>query len=266
MKRRAKQLLSMLPILMVAVGAQAAPPSLDEIQAVRASGDAVPAETQNHRTDALRDAALSFGIRAGLARRTWETNELLSSLTSQLDRTYDWSALMIRGPGQTLLDPPIVADVSDALDVARDGQSTAQAARLLRIIADAKMTTVARSWRDYLVRAADAPVQPPAVLLPRTDAEVERWKAVTAEGWTLGLIQADDTFSSDLARLERDFVGAVRFRELVALNMASMPYIEIVDRGVTGNAREVRIGDRQMRITGQGALDAIWSRWRAVPQ
>jgi defect-in-organelle-trafficking protein DotC len=251
---------------LLSAAAFAVPPVLEDVQGVRGQGERTSAEQESLRGDALRDAALSFGIRAGLARKTWENNQLLDTLTSKLDATYDWRALMLKGPAQTLLEPPIVADVSDALDVAKDGQSTAQAARLLRIIADAKMTTVARSWRDYLVRSAENAELPPAILLPRTDSEIERWRVVTAEGWSIGLAQANETFSSDLARLERDYIGAIRFRELVALNMAAMPHVELIDRGVTGNNREIRIGDREIRITGQGALDSVWNRWMAVPK
>lgn len=248
-----------------ASGRAAEPPSLADIQAAKPV-TALAERSPQIRSDALSNAALSYGMRAGLAARTFVIAHLVQGQTAALDALFDFRAFSLPGPGGTLLDPPIASEAIDAITIAEGGQSTAVANRVLGLIRNAELVAVPKNWREYLILSWELPDPPHDTLLPRTDQERELWRSTTERGWRLGQQQADDTFREDLARLERDFRGIILFRTLVARDMAQMPWVDVVDRGVTGNASSVRIGDREIRIMQPGRLEVDPTRWGALPQ
>ena len=67
--------------------------------------------------------------------------------------------------------------------------------------------------------------------MPRDDEEREYWAEYVEKGWKYGYEQADEVFREDLARLESDFQGMIRYRALLAQGMISPPYALQVDRG-----------------------------------
>lgn len=213
------------------------------------------------RSDAIREAALSYGMRAGLAYRTWEISKILDSQASALDANFPFRIVQIAGPGQTVLDPPVIAEAVDAIDLSKSAQSIAIADKVLKIIETARLTPVARSWRQYLDRDWETADLPPVVLLPRDDKERDIWKETVTAGWNMGFDQANETLDVDRNRLTEDFVGMVRFHTLVAQHIVEKPFIDLVERGVTGGGQQLRIGDREVRITQPALLDKNIVRW-----
>jgi defect-in-organelle-trafficking protein DotC len=97
--------------------------------------------------------------------------------------------------------------------------------------------------------------------LPKDDTERAAWRIFVKQGWAAGVVQAEDTFEADLDRLTEDFVGMVRYRELLAQRMISPPFAIADDRGVTGGGTEMRIGDRGVTITDKSALIPRSDQW-----
>lgn len=255
-----------LAALLVTVGAAAAekqpakPKTLAEI--LDAPNGTVDPESKNQpRAEALRDAALSYGMRAGLAYRSWEITQTLNSQASALDTSFAFRVVQIAGPGQTVLDPPVIAEAVASIDISREAQSIAIADKVLKIIESARLTPVPRSWRQYLDRGWEEADLPHRSLLPKDDKEKATWKETVTSGWKIGVEQANDTLQVDLNRLTEDFVGMVRFHQLVAQNIVEKPFIDLVDRGVTGGGQQLRIGDREVRITQPALLDKNTQRW-----
>jgi defect-in-organelle-trafficking protein DotC len=150
------------------------------------------------------------------------------------------------------------------LKIVDQGQSAALTDKILTISANAKLVTTARDWRTYLERTWGKPESPPNTLLPKTPEERDNWAKWVKEGWAKGIQQADDIFSEDLARLNRDFTGMVRYRKLLAEAVVSAPYAGLVERGVTGGGLEMRIGDRAVTITGPAQLKTQSDTWRPI--
>jgi defect-in-organelle-trafficking protein DotC len=244
------------------------PPIVQELQEMQGSSDdaeKTAAFGLEIRKDALREAALSYGARGGLASRTFEIQRRLAEYDTSLSKTFDFKRLLISAPSGLLIEPPIVSEAQRAVIVNGGGQEAAVADRVYRINRVARIVTAPRDWHLYLERDWGRVDPPPGLLLPRDDDERAAWRKWVVEGWNAGVEQAEETFESDLDRMTNDFVGMVRYRELLAQNMISPPYALHQDYGVTGGGSEMRIGDRGVTITGQSALIPRSEQWAPAP-
>ena len=244
------------------------PPKLDSLENRDEDDDdalsddvGAPGKGLQLRKEALKEAALSYGARGGLARHTWEIAQQLKVNDSALSRTFDFSKLLIPVSAGLLMEPPIVSEADDASVVAERGQNAAVADVVYRINQNARIVTRARDWHTYLERDWGEVSPPPSQLLPADSDERDLWKKWVDEGWQAGWQQADDIFQADLERLTHDFTGMVRYRVLLAEGMITPPYANHEDRGITGGGSEMRVGDRAVTITGLAQLNPQGKRW-----
>ncbi len=243
------------------------PPILQELQEQTSGGDLRP-ETLGLqiRADALREAALSYGARGGLAYRTFQIQRRLAEYDRNLTRVFDFSRLLIAAPSGLLIEPPVISEAQKAVIVKSGGQAAAVADRVYRINRIARIVTAARNWHLYMERDWGTVDPPPGLLLPKDATERDEWRRWVKEGWDAGIQQAEETFEADLDRMTNDFVGMVRYRELLAQGMISAPYALNEDRGITGGGSEMRIGDRGVTITGQSELISRSNQWTPAPR
>ncbi|MGB0720062.1 MAG: type IV secretory system conjugative DNA transfer family protein, partial [Bdellovibrionales bacterium] len=94
------------------------------------------------------------------------------------------------------------------------------------------------------------------------DEERAIWIEKTARGWDEGIRQANEIFEEDLNLMTADFEGMVRYRMLLSQGMISPPYALQIDRGISGDGEEMRIGDRAVQITGVPQLMTGFEEWR----
>src|ERR1700691_3494343 len=129
------------------------------------------------RADAMREAALSYGARGGLAFRTFEIQRRLAEYDTSMSKAFDFSRLLVAAPSGLLIEPPIVSEAERAVLVKSGGQAAAVADRIYRINRIARIVTAARDWHLYLERDWGRVDPPPAVLLPKTPGEKAAWAA-----------------------------------------------------------------------------------------
>ncbi len=216
----------------------------------------------NIREDAIREAALSYGARGGLAARTYEIRKDLEKTSSYLDKVFDFSLLLIPAPSGLLIEPPIITEDDNALIIGAGGQEAAVADRIYNINVNAKIVSAARLWRNYLERDWGEVAPPPDILLPENQAERDAWVKYVREGWDKGYEQANEIFQDDLHQLTADYQGMVRYRMLLAQGMVTPPYALQVDRGVTGGGSQMRVGDRAVQITGRPEFTPGADQWQ----
>ncbi len=214
------------------------------------------------RLDALKEAAISFGARGGLAKRTFEIRQEIDSRTRYLDRVFNFAQLLVAAPSGFLIEPPIITESMNAMLIDIDGQTAAVSDKIYNIIRNARIVSAPRTWRQYLEREWGEVMPPPDILTPQNNEERQIWATHVRMGWEQGYQQADDIFREDLARLDSDFQGMVRYRMLLAQGMVSPPYALQVDRGVTGGGDEMRVGDRAVQITGIPELMTGADTWK----
>ncbi len=253
------------------------PPTLHEIQEIegyveRKDGDK-PALPVDIRLEALKEAALSYGARGGLASRTFEIRQDLDQRSSYLDKIFDFRRLLISAPSGLLIEPPIISEQLNALLIERDGQTAAVADSVYMINKNVRIVSAARQWRTYLERGWGVVEKPPEILRPKNAEERKIWRELAEKGWNEGRLQADEVFEQDLNRMTSEFNGMVRYRQLLAQGMVSPPFAQQLDRGVTGVASNtgnhgapitstMRVGDRAVVITGVPELITGSEQWR----
>ena len=242
------------------------PPTVEQLQSLDIKGDDTdkPTPGLQIRHDAQREAALSYGARGGLAMRTYEIRQRLKRFSDPLDRIYSFRQLLIGAPGGLYIEPPIVGEAIDALDIKQEGQHAVIADKILQVTRNARLVPTSREWRAYIEREWEKPEAPPDVLLPKGPEERANWEKWVAEGWQNGIKQAEDIFNDDMTRLNNDFTGMVRYRKLLAQAMISQPVAIMVDRGVSGGGVEMRIGDRAVEITGEPQLLNQARTWQPI--
>ncbi len=241
------------------------PPTLEELENVPKLNTIVDAGTGvpfDIRMDALKEAALSYGARGGLAMRTFEIRQQLETRARSLDRIFDFRSLLVSAPSGLLIEPPIVSEAANAMIINAGGQDAAVSDRYYRINENARIVSSPRIWRTYLERTWGDVTPPPDVLRPTNKDERKAWVEQVRVGWEKGYAQADLIFEDDLGRLTADYQGMVRYRTLLAQGMISAPYALQVDRGVTGGGNEMRVGDRAVRLTGLPELMPGYEQWQ----
>jgi defect-in-organelle-trafficking protein DotC len=202
------------------------------------------------RKDAQREAALSYGARGGLAKRSYQIMERMNGFEPVLDRVFDFRSLLIKAPSGLLIEPPIVKESVDALVIVDGGDEAAIADKVFDINKKARIVSAPRDWRQYLTQVWSDVPPPPRILWPKNAKEQADWNGWVWQGWDAGVEQAEQIFESSVNQLVADYSGMVRYRMLLAQGMISEPYAMNEDRGVTGDKKQMRVGDRALRITG----------------
>lgn len=211
------------------------------------------------RQMALKETALSLGAQAGLAWRAKVIDEQLTKQTRTLDTIYDFNSLVL----QHNVLPPVLLEGRNSLNLA-DDQNIRVADRTYKVAKQAHFVTTPPTWRQYLWLDYVKPEMPHVTMLPKTKIERKIWCMYTARGWKNGVDQANIILEENIARIKEDFVGMILYRKLLAMNMVSPPFVSHTDLGVTGDASEIRIDDKVLRITALPALNVNSEQWRAA--
>jgi len=211
------------------------------------------------RLQALRETATTLGARGALAWRAQHIDTALEDEGSYLDHVFDFNQLLL---SHNVL-PPILVESSNNLTL-DDNNTIRMANQTYKIMAPARFVTAPPTWRTYLWMEYEKPEVPNKSLLPTNQAEAQAWNGFLKDGWKQGLIQANEIFSANVNRLQRDFLGMVLYRKMLAQNMISSPQVAKADLGVTGNQTEMRVNDAIMRITAHSALQLNSNEWNPV--
>lgn len=211
------------------------------------------------REMALKETALSLGAQAGLAWRAKTIDEQLNKQTRNLDTIYDFNSLVLE---HNIL-PPVLLEGRNTLNLA-DAQNIRVSDRTYKVAKQAHFITTPPTWRQYLWLDYTKPEYPNTTLLPKTKEEKQLWCLYTEKGWKNGVEQANTILEENIARIKEDLGGMILYRKLLAMNMVSPPYVSHTDLGVTGDASEIHIDDRVLRITALPALNTNSDEWRAA--
>lgn len=250
------------------------PPEMDRLQQVHTtygtsysvSDDLIGKEIAlDMRKDAQREAALSYGARGGLAKRSYQIMERLRGFEPIFDKVFSFRQLLIKAPSGMLIEPPIVKETLDSMVITEGGNEAAVTDQLLKISKQAKIVSAPREWRQYLWMTYTAEITPPPrVLWPKDATEQAQWNEWVRQGWEEGYHQGDDIFERNLNQLVSDYNGMVRYRMMLAQGKVSQPYAMQEDRGITSanNRSEMRVGDRALRITGPSQFLTGAEEWK----
>lgn len=251
-----------LVALITAFGAHAAPaPSLDDL--LRSTPNPAAATgIPEIRYSALVESARTRGNSAGLAWQTAQINTRLTGMSSQLDIIYNFGALMMEGN----VLPPVMSKATEVYDQQSDD--------VIRLIGESysvrqppRFTYVAPSWRSYLMAAEysfDATIPP--LVSPETPQERQVWDQALAEGYKMGIDQANRILDANFARLKADFEGMQLYRELLRRGMVTKPYVSTGHYGITGDKKKtINIGESLLRISVAPEFVMDNDKWKSQP-
>lgn len=245
-----------------AISNQKIPPSFEAVlnDSLHAPSTQTNSQLSPLRQIALKEAALSYGARSALARRTYEMAQILNQNQPLLDTIYNFAALLLANN----VMPPVLSTARSTLKQS-DANTLRVADAVYQIERQAQFVTTPKHWRDYLMHDFRSPVTPPTpLLLPKNKVETDLWQHSLAEGWELGKQQAEQIFQQSLARLERDYTGMILYRSLLAQRMISAPYVAEANLGVTGSrdGKVMQLNDRVLRITAKPAFAFHAASWQ----
>jgi defect in organelle trafficking protein DotC len=215
------------------------------------------------RDRALIDVGLSLGVKAGMGAELHQIAQVIEVNERNLDTVYDFGRFLIQGR----VVPPVITEARDLYN--QDGDFTLRlSGAMYKIESQARFSSVAPTWRDYLSFALDseAPGQTAymASIVPKTSDEQELWKAAVADGWHQGMVQADLMFKHAMDRMNRDFAGMIRFHTFVAEGKLTMPAIASEAIPVTRDGQTMAVDETLLRITTLPTFDSVPDHWKGV--
>ena len=211
------------------------------------------------REMALKETALSLGAQSALAYRAKDIDDQLMRQSKYLDTIYDFNLLILE---HNVL-PPVLLEGRNTLNLA-DTQTIRISDRVYKVFKQAHFVTTPPNWRQYLWMDYKQPETPHVTLLPKNKDEREIWVHYVTKGWQNGFDQANTILEENIARIKEDFNGMILYRKLLAMNMVTPPYVSHTDLGITGDASEIHIDDRVLRITALPVLNLNSSEWKAA--
>lgn len=267
------KLTSLFSVLVVAAGplcgladayAQAsagAPPTLSELlKQTPASPDGAGMPTI--RFNAIRETAITFGAQAGLARRTFDNLKRLERQAQELDVIYNFQSLMVEGN----VVPPVMTETTDVYDQSSEDMLRV-IGKVFRIEQQARFTYAPPTWRAYLMMGYTFDSNVVAAVAPQTDAERQLWKQGAEEGFALGSAQADTILKDNFARLQRDFLGMVKYHQMLEAGMVTKPYVASTQRGVVrAEDGSMHVGEVFLRITASPDFVSEPGKWKSGPR
>ena len=215
------------------------------------------------RLPAMEETALAYGTRGGLAHETAQINKRLEANANLMTKAYNFQNLMLQGPNNSMVMPPVISEAVDAWEVFDAGKTLRVADTVYEIIDQSRFTPVAPMWQTYLITRFDDAQEPPEALLPQTDGEKERWNNWIRKGWEKGREQAHEIFKANLDRLNRDFTGMVRYKSLLEEGKVSAPVLAAAPLGATGTGQDMRVNDNAIRMTAEPQLQVNTKGWDA---
>lgn len=224
--------------------ANAAAPSLDQLLNSPA-GVTAPTGIPEARFQALIETARTRGNAAGLAWQTQQIATRLNGIATKLDTIYNFAALMMEGN----VLPPVITRAKDVYDQKNDSTLMLIGERY-DIRQPPRFAYVAPNWRSYLLASDFAfDASAPALVTPENSAETGIWKKALAEGYEMGVVQANQILEENFARLKADFEGMLLYRELLRRGMVTKPYVSVGHFGVTGDKKKgMSVGESILRI------------------
>ena len=214
---------------------------------------------ENHiRVAVIKDTARSVGSQAALAHSSKEIDQLLDQQKPILAKVFDFQAMMLSHD----VMPPVLLESDNSLNL-DSSASIRLADRIYKIEKPAHFVTTVPSWRDYLWMNYLPPETPDNSLLPKTNQERDIWNKYIIIGWNAGIQQAQDIFTINLNRLQRDYQGMILYRKLLAQDIVTAPFVSKADLGITGGGQSLRINDQVLRITAVSELKPNSKVWKS---
>lgn len=200
------------------------------------------------KLQAMYNYAKTVAIRAAMSSRLDEMSGVVSQHSRELDAIYNFSPLMI----QQRVVPPVITEARDLYN--QDGNLQIRLSdAIYNIEEQAYFSSTPPNWRSYLNfnntgNAYEKLSYVTGDMKPSNKLEEEVWVDGTVEGWNLGMRQANVVLEQALNRLNRDYIGMVRFHEMVLQGKVTMPSISNYNLYDNNEGDRLILGEELLQI------------------
>ena len=209
------------------------------------------------RRSAIEELAGSLGSSSGLQSRMNEIKLDVDKNARELDSIYDFARLAI---DNGVLPPVITEGLANYNQESDDEVRIAD--KMYKIELPARFVPVYPNWRNYLVFRFPSYEISHGSFLPQNSAEKAIWDNAIKVGWARGVNQANHIFEASFNRMQRDYMGMIKYHILLSEGMVTPTLIAKHNMGVTGGGREMSINDQVMRISDHSGLNPVKGNWK----
>ncbi len=165
----------------------------------------------------VRDCARTISFQKACALRYQELNKACEERADLLGSIFSFSSLLIDGH----ILPPVLG-FAGPVHTLHDKDSASTVDETYTIRAQARIVSIAPSWRDYLTQNFEAlEIRPEC--LPKSSKERSIWQEAVRSGWAEGRAQAEEVFQQNMERLTADYRGMLKFSMLYKRGLVSLP-------------------------------------------
>ena len=240
-------------------------PTLEELLSTRVDGAGSMYRLEmTARQSEMRERALKSGTQAGFNAYISEAIQTFRVNGRSLDDLFDYSKLVEVYEGGTWVLPPVIDEYGRSQRVSEDGTRLDEEWLRFQVRHPARIVRQVPTWRDYLHVATFQVETVPTELAPASDEDVAIWKRAVREGWDAGRRQARIKLEQELQRLMNDYLGIVRYRELLARGMVRELYVATSFKGISTDGQTLRIGGRRVEITRPVRFQDDIAEWKPI--
>lgn len=239
-------------------------PSLEQLRnpsSLGATDSSAVDEESQIRLDMVSEAALSLGLRSGVAAASKEIIDGVKSRQMQLDRIYQF-AVMFTESGVYI--PPVIQQTKDQMTT--DGVVMRFLGVQYKIIKPGRLAFNPPSWRDYLFvgLSPEPPELPNAILFPKTPKEQAIWDAGVGKGYEMGRKQAYEAYRINTNRLDRDYMGIALYDSLRQRGLITPEVVAQSQTVVSGDSETLNMNERVLQVTQDPAMVIDQSKHKPV--
>lgn len=221
------------------------------------SGDLIRTDL---RMEAIKSFAFQMALKEGIKSRMAHTEKALSTYARDLDGIYDFGPLLIKGQ----VIPPVITEATDIYNL-EDSTTIRTSDKIYQIKNQARFSSIAPNWRAYMPigmdnKAYSSEIYVSKPLMPQNEAEKQVWVAATVRGWDSGVEQANAMLENNFRRLNRDYIGMVRFHEFVLQGKLTMPIISEYDLDNSNDGNTMVLNEQMLKITQLPQFENKWIR------
>lgn len=219
-------------------------------------------EKQNPRYDSIYMEGMKTGTQFGLYNRATQINQFIDRNKGYFSRIANFQPLLLAN-GRVV--PPIITESKN--NVNNESPFTLRSVdRSYQIQEQARVINTPLTWMNYLTIEPPKPFVPNESLIPLNDKEKEYWDAGVARGWIFGLTQANSIYKENIRKMERDYIGMVRFHLMLNRGLISSPISSAVNLGVTGNDKDMNVNEVIFNIDQLPQFNKDAETWKALPE
>lgn len=218
-------------------------------------------DVNNSRYDNIYQEALIYGTQSGLYYRGTNLKNFIDKYDSNLSKAFNFTPLML-AKGKVV--PAVVLESSKTTQNS-DRYTLRSTDSSFRIVEQVRVVNNPITWRQYIMLDMPKPSQPNEQLLPLNEEEDHHWKLGISQGWEVGVSQANSIYLENIRKLQRDYVGMVRFHVMLKRGLLTNPVTSLVSLGVTGEEDEtMNINETIFKIDRITKFNKDADSWKAL--